>query len=112
MTVAKEISKCNLKLIGIQEIRWDRGGTETADEYTIFNGKGNKNTKSTETLINANKDVCLEENPEKTKYILLSRHQKTGQNYDIQITNILRKCATVQMFGNDYNKWKPNSGGN
>jgi hypothetical protein len=27
----------------IQEVRWDRGGTETAGEYTFFYGKGNEN---------------------------------------------------------------------
>jgi hypothetical protein len=31
--------------------------------------------KSTETLINASKEVGLEINMEKTKYMLLSRHQ-------------------------------------
>jgi exonuclease III len=28
MTVAKEISKCKLDLVVVQEVRWDRGGTE------------------------------------------------------------------------------------
>jgi exonuclease III len=26
MAVAKEISKCNLDLVGVQEVRWDRSG--------------------------------------------------------------------------------------
>jgi hypothetical protein len=43
---------------------------------------------------------------EKTKYMLLSRHQNAGQNQDIKIGN------TVQIFGNDDNKSKPDSGGN
>jgi hypothetical protein len=43
MTVAKEISKYKLDLVGIQEVRWDRGGTEPAGEYTFFCGKGNEN---------------------------------------------------------------------
>jgi hypothetical protein len=29
--------------VGIQEVRWDRGGTEPAGEYTFFYGKGNEN---------------------------------------------------------------------
>jgi hypothetical protein len=29
--------------VGVQEVRWDRGGTEPADEYTFFYGKGNEN---------------------------------------------------------------------
>jgi hypothetical protein len=28
MTVAKEISEYELDLVGVQEVRWDRGGTE------------------------------------------------------------------------------------
>jgi hypothetical protein len=43
MTVAKEISKYILHLVGVQEVRWDRGGTEPTDEYTFFYGKGNEN---------------------------------------------------------------------
>jgi hypothetical protein len=31
--VAEEISKYMLGLVEVQEIRWDRGGTESADEY-------------------------------------------------------------------------------
>jgi exonuclease III len=43
MTVAKEISKYKLDLMGVQEVRWDKGGTEPAGEYTFSSGKGNEN---------------------------------------------------------------------
>jgi hypothetical protein len=43
--------------------------------------------KNTESLIDASKDVDLEVNAEKTKYMLLSRHQNAGQNRDINIAN-------------------------
>jgi hypothetical protein len=43
--------------------------------------------KNTETLIDASKEVGLEVNTEKTKYMLVSRHQNSGQNYDINIAN-------------------------
>jgi hypothetical protein len=29
--------------VGVQEVRWDGGGTESAGEYTFFYGKGNEN---------------------------------------------------------------------
>jgi hypothetical protein len=29
--------------VGVQEVRWDRGGTEPAGEYIFFYGKGNEN---------------------------------------------------------------------
>jgi hypothetical protein len=41
--VAEEISKCKLGLVGVQEVRWDGGGTEPAGEYTFFYEKGNEN---------------------------------------------------------------------
>jgi hypothetical protein len=40
MAVAKEVSKCKLDLVGVQEVRWGRGGTEQAGQYTFFYGKG------------------------------------------------------------------------
>jgi hypothetical protein len=46
MTVLKELSKCKSNLVGVQEVRWDRGGTERAGEYTFFYRKGNENHES------------------------------------------------------------------
>jgi hypothetical protein len=40
MTVSKKLSK--YKLVGVQEVRWEGGGTELA-VYTFFYGKGNEN---------------------------------------------------------------------
>jgi hypothetical protein len=45
--------------------------------------------KNTETLIDVSKEVSLEINAEKTKYMLLSRHQNVGQNWDIKVGNSL-----------------------
>jgi hypothetical protein len=43
--------------------------------------------KNTEILIDASEEVDLEINVDKTKYMLLSRHQNVGQNQDIKIAN-------------------------
>jgi hypothetical protein len=43
--------------------------------------------ENTQTLIDDFKEVSLEINTEETKYILLPRHQNTGQNHDIKIAN-------------------------
>jgi hypothetical protein len=43
MTVASEISKYKLDLVGVKEVRWDKGGTEPPGEYTFFYGKGSDN---------------------------------------------------------------------
>jgi hypothetical protein len=52
--------------------------------------------KSTETLIDASKEVGLEINIEKTKYMLLSRHQNVGQNRYIKIAS--RSFENVLQF--------------
>jgi hypothetical protein len=43
MTVAKEISEYKLDLVGVQEVKWDKGGTEPAGEHIFFYGKWNEN---------------------------------------------------------------------
>jgi hypothetical protein len=41
VTVSKELSKYKLDLVGVQEVRWESGGTELEGECTFFCGKGN-----------------------------------------------------------------------
>jgi hypothetical protein len=43
--------------------------------------------KNTEALLGASKEVGIEVNPEKTKYMLMSRNQKVGQKRSIKIAN-------------------------
>jgi ribosomal protein S2 len=43
--------------------------------------------KNTETLIDASKEVGLEVNAEKTKYMLLYCHQNAGKNHDLKIAD-------------------------
>jgi hypothetical protein len=52
--------------------------------------------KNTETLTDASKEVGLEINIEKTKYMLLSNQQIVGQNRDIKIVN--RWFENVSQF--------------
>jgi hypothetical protein len=49
--------------------------------------------KNTETLIDSSMAVGLEVNIEKTKYMLLSRHENAVQNQDIKTAN--RSCENV-----------------
>jgi hypothetical protein len=51
---------------------------------------------NTDTLIDASKETGLEINVDKTKYMLLSRHQNVGQNRDIKIAN--RSFENVSQF--------------
>jgi hypothetical protein len=50
----------------------------------------------TQTLIDASKEVGLEVNGERTKYMLLSRHQNARQDHDIKIAN--RSFEHVAQF--------------
>jgi hypothetical protein len=52
--------------------------------------------KNTETPIGAGKKVGLQVNAEKTKYVLLSRHQNAGQNHNTNIGN--RSSENVAEF--------------
>jgi hypothetical protein len=52
--------------------------------------------KNLEILIDASREVGLEVNVDKTKYMLLSRHQNVGQNRDIKIEN--RSFENMSQF--------------
>jgi exonuclease III len=39
-TISGELAKYKLDLVGVQEVRWDKGGTEPAGDYTFFYGNG------------------------------------------------------------------------
>jgi exonuclease III len=41
-TVARESGKYKLDLVGVQEVRWEEGGTKRAEDYTFFYGRGNE----------------------------------------------------------------------
>jgi hypothetical protein len=43
LTVSRELARCKLDLVGVQEVRWEGGGTKPAREYTFSFGKGNEN---------------------------------------------------------------------
>jgi histidinol-phosphate/aromatic aminotransferase/cobyric acid decarboxylase-like protein len=59
-----------------------------ADDVNLLGDNIDTINKNRETLIDASREVGLEVNIEKTKYILLSHDQNAGQNRDIKIGNI------------------------
>jgi hypothetical protein len=41
--VARELTRYKLDFVGVQEVRWDKGGTVRAGDYNFFYGKGIEN---------------------------------------------------------------------
>jgi len=39
----RELARYKLHVVGVQEVRWDKGGTVRAVDYDFFYGKGNEN---------------------------------------------------------------------
>ena len=86
------------------------GHISCADDVNLLGDNTETIKKNTQTIIDTSKEeVGLKVNTERTKYMLPSHHQNAGQIHDIKM---FLKCCTVQIFGNDDNKSKPDSGGN
>jgi hypothetical protein len=62
----------------------------------LLGGNVHAINNNTEALIDSHKEVGLEINIEKTKYVLLSHHQNAGQNWDTNISN--RLFENVSQF--------------
>jgi ABC-type siderophore export system fused ATPase/permease subunit len=57
------------------------------DNVNLLGDNTNTIQKNTQTSLDARKEVGLEVNTEKSKYMFLSRHQEVGQNHDIKTAN-------------------------
>ena len=42
---ARELARYKLDVVGVQEVRWDKGGTVRAGDYDFFYGKGNEDNQ-------------------------------------------------------------------
>jgi hypothetical protein len=67
-----------------------------ADDVNILGGSIHTIRKNTEALVVTTKKIGLETNPDKTKYMVMSRDQNARQNGNIQIGN--KSFDTVKEF--------------
>jgi hypothetical protein len=57
------------------------------DGVNLLGDSVNTIKENSETFLEAGRDIGLEINAEKTKYMIMSRHQNSGQNQNIRIAN-------------------------
>jgi hypothetical protein len=56
-----------------------------ADDVNILGGNVHVVKKNTEALVAATKEIGLEVNADKTKYMVMSRDQNAGRNHSVKI---------------------------
>jgi hypothetical protein len=85
-----QVNQVGLRLNGTHQL------LAYADDVNLLGDNIDTRKDNTEYLIDASREIGLEINLEKTKYMLLSRHQNVEQNQDIKIAN--RSFENVPQF--------------
>jgi hypothetical protein len=70
------------------------------DDVNLLGDSVNTIKENSETLLQASRDIDLDINAEKTKYVIMSCHLNSGQNQNIRIANeLFEKVAKFEYLG-------------
>jgi hypothetical protein len=57
--VDRELARNKLYLVGVQKVRWDKGGTVKEGDYNFSYGKGNENHQLGTGYLYTNNDISI-----------------------------------------------------
>ena len=78
---------------------WETSAVVYADDVNMLGENFQTVRENIEIFIKVSKDISLEVNSEKTKYMITSRHQSVVHNQNIVIENL--SFENVQIFGSN-----------
>jgi hypothetical protein len=77
-----------------------------ADDVNILRGSVHTVKENAEALVVATKEIGLEVNTVKTKYMVMSRERNAGRCHSVKTDNSSNERVEVQISGNDVNRSK------